>query len=87
MLVVARILGLTVLLTLLCFAASLLLGILGVAITAAVRGVHPNMPIAYRDIALPVAVACAAIALVTVTVMEVRHYRESKALAGIQNAG
>lgn len=85
-LVLVRILGLTVLLTLLAFASSLLLGILGVALTAVARGVHPNMPIAYRDIALPVATVAAAIALVSVTIIEVRHYRSSKALAEIQNA-
>ncbi len=82
----ARILGLTVLFTLLSFAVSLLLGIVGVALTAMVRGAHPNMPIAYREIALPVAISAAAIAIVTVTILEIRHYRASKALAAIENA-
>jgi hypothetical protein len=86
MLAMARVLGLTILFTLLSFAVSLLLGIVGVALTAMVRGAHPNMPIAYRDIALPVAISAAAIAIVAVTILEIRHYRACKALAAIENA-
>ena len=65
------------------FAVSLLLGIFGVLLAAKVRGVHPNMTLAYRDVALPVAGIVAAIVLVSATVMEVRHYRQTKALGNI----
>ena len=42
--------------TLMSFAISLFLGISGVAIAAALRGIHPNMTLAYRKVALPIAV-------------------------------
>jgi energy-converting hydrogenase Eha subunit B len=41
------------------------------------------MTLAYRDVALPVAGIVAAIVLVSATVMEVRHYRQTKALGNI----
>ncbi|MGA9352523.1 MAG: hypothetical protein WBV46_02455, partial [Terriglobales bacterium] len=51
----ARILLITFLVTLLSFAVSLLLGITGIVIVARLRGLHPNLTIAYRHIAFPVA--------------------------------
>jgi hypothetical protein len=83
-LIPARVLLLTFLLTLLSFAASLLLGILGLVIVAALRGIHPNMPIAYRHIALPVAAVVAAVTLISASVIEIRRYRQTKALAEIE---
>jgi hypothetical protein len=83
-LIPARVLLLTFLLTLLAFAASLLLGILGIVVVAALRGVHPNMPIAYRHIALPVAAIVAAVTLISASVIEIRRYRQTKALAEIE---
>jgi ABC-type dipeptide/oligopeptide/nickel transport system permease component len=74
----------TFLLTLLVFAISLLLGILGVVIAARLRGLHPNMSIAYRYIALPTAAIAAAIVLIFSSVMEIRRYRQTKALAEIE---
>ncbi len=50
-----RVLLVTFLLALLSFAVCLLLGILGLVISAVVRGVHPNMTVAYREIAFPAA--------------------------------
>jgi hypothetical protein len=79
-----RVLLVTFLLTLLSFAASLLLGILGLVISAALRGIHPNLPIAYRHIALPVAAVVAAVTLISASVMEIRRYRQTKALAEIE---
>ena len=79
-LIPVRILLVTFIVTLLSFAVSLLLGIFGVILAAKMRGVHPNMALAYRDVALPVAGMVAAIVLVSATVMEVRHYRQTKAL-------
>jgi hypothetical protein len=83
-LIPARVLLLTFLLTLLSFAASLLLGILALVIMAALRGIHPNLPIAYRHIALPVAAAVAAVTLISASVIEIRRYRQTKALAEIE---
>jgi len=80
----ARILLITFLMTLLSFAVSLLLGIVGIVITARLRGLHPNMAIAYRHIAFPVAAAGGAIALISAIVTEIRHHRQTKALAQIE---
>lgn len=66
--------------TLLSFAASLFLGILGTALAGLVRGIHPNMALAYRDIAFPVALVVGIVVLIVATVMEVRRYRQTKAL-------
>ncbi len=82
-LVPVRILLATFLVTLLSFAVSLFLGILGLLLAAKLRGAHANMAIAYRDLALPVAGVVAAIVLVSSAVMEVRHYRQAKALGRI----
>jgi amino acid transporter len=82
-LIPVRIVLVTFIVTLLSFAVSLLLGIFGVLLAAKLRGVHPNMTLAYRDVALPVAGIVAAIVLVSSTVMEVRHYRQTKALGNI----
>jgi hypothetical protein len=79
-----RILLVTFLLTLLSFAASLLLGILGLVIVAMLRGIHANMPIAYRYIALPVAALVSVVTLISASVIEIRHYRQTKALAEIE---
>ena len=78
-----RVLLVTFICTLLTFAMTLLLGIVGVVIVARVRGVHPDMTVAYRYIALPVAVVTGAIVLVLAVVMEIRHYRQAKTLAEI----
>jgi len=81
-----RVLLLTFLLTLLVFAVSLLLGILGIVVSGTLRGVHPNMTSAYRHIALPIALAAGAVALVVVSVLEVRSYRQTRALEQIARA-
>jgi len=70
--------------TLLGFAISLLLAILGVVIVSAVRGVHPDMRIAYRVIAIPAAVVEGAVLFVLSLVMEIRHYRQNKTLSAIE---
>lgn len=81
-----RVLLLTFLLTLLAFAVSLLLGILGIVISARLRGLHPNLTVAYRHIALPIALAAGAGALITTTVLEIRSYRQARTLAEIARA-
>jgi hypothetical protein len=64
----------------------LLLGILGTALAAKLRGVNPDMTFAYRHVALPVAAMVAAIVFVSACFMEVRHYRQAKTLAQIEHA-
>ena len=75
----------TLLVTLMSFAIALLLGLLGLIITAKVRAVAPNLTTAYRHIALPTAIAIGAATFVVSTTMEVRHYRQTKALARIED--
>ena len=49
-----RVLLVTFIGTLISFAVSLLVGIIGTVVMSALRHVHPNMTVAYRLIALPV---------------------------------
>ena len=79
-----RVLLATFLGSLLCFAISLLLGIVGTAIVARLRGLHPDMTIAYRHIALPVAAVAGSIILVLTLALEIRHHQQSKALSNIE---
>jgi hypothetical protein len=73
--------------TLICFAVSLLVGILGMVVVSALRGIHPDMRIAYRLIALPMALVAGSIIFVLSLVMEIRHYRQVKALSAIERMG
>lgn len=75
-----RVVVITAIIALLSFALSLFFGIIGIVVGALARGVHPNMAFAYRRIAFPVAIAAAVIALVCSLVMEIRQYRQAKAL-------
>jgi hypothetical protein len=77
----------TALLTLLAFAVSLLLSILGTVVYSQVKHVAPNMPFAYRYIAFPFAISVGVIVLALSLAMEIRHYRQRKTLAGIERAG
>ena len=70
--------------TLLCFAVSLLFAIFGTVILAAMHGAHPDMRIAYRHIALPIALVAGSVVFILVLVTEIRHYRQSKTLAAIE---
>jgi hypothetical protein len=81
-----RVLLVTFISTLLSFAVSLLLGIIGIIIIARIRGVHPDMRLAYRNFALPAALVAGSIIFVLTLIMEIRHYRESKALASIERS-
>lgn len=76
----------TILATLLSFAVSLFLAILGVILYARIRGIHPNMALAYRDVAFPVAAAAGAIALILMISFEIRQHREAKVLEAIARA-
>ena len=70
-----------------CFAVSLLIGIFGIVIISALRGSHPDMRVAYRLIALPVASVSGAIIFILSLFMEIRHYRQTKVLSGIERMG
>jgi len=80
----ARVFALTFVGTLLSFAVTLLLAILGTVIVSALRGVHPDMRIAYRYIALPMAMIAAVVLAVLATTSEIRHYRQAKTLKAIE---
>jgi hypothetical protein len=67
-----RVLLVTFLLALLSFAVCLFLGIIGLTISAAVRGIHPNLTLAYRVIAFPAAMIAGLIALVLTITIEFR---------------
>jgi len=71
--------------TLISFAVSLLLKIIGTVAIAWMRGARqPNMTIAYRVFALPAALVAGSIIFVLALTMEVRHYRQMKTLAAIE---
>jgi hypothetical protein len=70
--------------TLICFAVSLLVGIVGTVIVSALRHTHADMTVAYRLIALPTAAVAGSIIFVLALAMEIRHYRQSKTLAAIE---
>jgi hypothetical protein len=82
----ARALFVTFLLTLLSFAVTLLVTLLATVVTAALRHSTPSLPFAYRHVAFPAAVLAASIALVVSLAVEVRHFRQAKALDRIARA-
>lgn len=80
-----RVLLVTIVVSLLSFAISLLLGICGVVLAAKLHHIHPDLRIAYRFIAGPAAGMVAAIVVVSASFMEVRHYRRSRVLRRIEH--
>jgi hypothetical protein len=78
-----RVLLVTFIGTLISFAVSLLLAIIGTVVISSLRHVNPNMTVAYRDIALSAAAVAAGIIFMLALTMEIRHYRQSKTLAAI----
>jgi TRAP-type C4-dicarboxylate transport system permease small subunit len=81
-----RALAVTFLLTLLSFAVALLVSILGTIVYSQVKHVAPDLPFAYRHIAFPFAITVGAVVLIVSLVMEIRNYRQRKALAAIERA-
>jgi hypothetical protein len=79
-----RVLLVTCIGTLISFAVSLLVGIIGTVAVSALRHLHPNMTVAYRLIALPAAVVAGSIIFVLASAMEIRHYRQSRTLAALE---
>ncbi|HEX6504515.1 MAG TPA: hypothetical protein VF011_14845 [Terriglobales bacterium] len=86
-LVPVRALLITFILTLLSFAVSLLLGIIGFVIYTHSSGSRVSLALAYRMVAFPTAVVVAVVVLSITLTMETRRYRQEKALAGIERAG
>jgi hypothetical protein len=79
-----RVLLVTFIGTLISFAVSLLAAIIGTVLVARLRGVNPDMTVAYRQIALPAALVAGGIIFALALSLEIRHYRESKALSTIE---
>jgi|ERR1700677_1093836 heme/copper-type cytochrome/quinol oxidase subunit 2 len=82
--ILGRVFLMTFLLTLLTFAVTLLLSIVGTVAYAQMHHVAPNFRLAYRWIAFPCAITAGAIVLVLSVTMEIQHYRQRKILAGIE---
>src|SRR5207249_11104711 len=85
-----RVVLVTFVLSLLTFAVTLLLGILGIVLGARARGVHPDMAVAYKCMALPSAVVVGAMVLICFIFIEFLLYcegfvRERLALLSRQN--
>jgi peptidoglycan biosynthesis protein MviN/MurJ (putative lipid II flippase) len=70
--------------TLLTFSVSLLVGIVGTLIASAIRGVHPDMQIAYRHFALPAALIAGCIILIASVLSEIQRYRQARRLNAIE---
>ena len=83
----ARALLVSLLVMILAFAISLLPAIAGLLVVAASKGGSVDMRFAYRHIAAPVAIVVGPIVLALSLTMEIRHYRQAKALASIERAG
>jgi hypothetical protein len=83
-LIPARVFAMTFLFTLLSFAVALLLSIMGTVVYSQVKHIAPDMRFAYRHIAFPFAITAGAIVFGLSLGMEIRNYRQRKALAGIE---
>ncbi len=82
--ILPRVILITFAFTGLTFAVSLLLGILGMLVLGLLRGHLPDMRLAYRHFALPIAIATGTVAFVTAWIMEIRHYRQAKVLSNLK---
>ena len=79
-----RVVLLTFIGTLLSFAVTLFLSIVGLLLISLARGVHPDLRIAYRQIALPAALLMGAVVFIFAIVTEIRQYRQRKSLAALE---
>jgi len=80
-----RALLLTFIGSLISFAVGLFFALFATVILSALRGVHPDFRAAYRSVALPVGLVAGGVIFVLSIVMEVRHYRQTKALTTLEN--
>lgn len=83
---VIRVVVITVLATLFAFVGSLFLSIVGIVLVNMFYGGAINMAVAYRRIALPIAIAALVIAFVVAIIYEVRHLRRSREDSGFRHA-
>lgn len=74
-----RILLVTFLLTLLTFALCLFASILGTVLAGLVHGYNPDLRLAYRHFALPIALVSGVVVFIVTTVMEIRHVLRARA--------
>ena len=81
--ILPRVLLITIVLTGLTFAVSLFVGILGMLAWGLLHGHLPDMRLAYRHFALPIAATVGTIAFIAAWIMEIRHYQQAKVLAKI----
>ena len=79
-----RVLLLTFIGTLISFAVSLFVGIIGTVAVCSSAPCPSQHGRAYRRIALPAAVVAGSIIFVLALILEIRHYRQSKTLAAIE---
>jgi ABC-type dipeptide/oligopeptide/nickel transport system permease component len=86
LLVPVRALLITFILTLLSFAVSLLLGIIGFVVYTHTSGNRVSLALAYRMVAFPTAVVVGIVVLAVTLTMETRRYRQEKTLAAIERA-
>ena len=82
----ARVLALAFLSALISFAVALLLSILGTVIHSRLEHVSPDLMFAYKRIAFPIAVSAGAVALLVMTAIEIRNYRQARVLDAIEQA-
>ena len=76
---VLRTLVIAVLITLLVFAVTLFFSVATILVLNLIRGSGISPAVAYRHVAVPVAVGAFALALIFSAVMETRHYRRLRA--------
>ncbi len=80
-----RVVLITFVVTIMAFCVALLFGIVGIVLTKMIRGgPGPNLALAYRHIALPVAIAVLVVAFIITLIVEVRHYRRERAAITVQ---
>ena len=79
-----RILLITFLATLLSFAISMFIGLLGTVLWAGLHHTAPKLTPVYRHFAPPIAIVIGVIVLIAATIHEIRYYRQSKVLAAIE---
>lgn len=81
---VIRVLAVTFLVTLLAFCIALFFGIVGVVLAKMIRGTPtPDMTVAYRHVAFPIAIAVLVVTFVMSLVIEIRRYKLERTRDGL----
>lgn len=76
---VVRVVLISALLALLCFAIALFAGIIGIVVANIIRGGGLSLSLAYRHIAFPVAMIALVISLIAMGMTEMREFRFRRA--------